>query len=77
MLVDERAAVREPSAAAPGRPRWWTPRTRKFVLLLHVVSAVGRLDLNLAMPTLGITGMTTTDPRTQHAVYLVRRNPSG
>lgn len=51
------------------------PTTRKWLLLLHVVTSVGWLGLNVANLTLGITGLLTDDPATQHAalgaMYLV------
>ncbi|NBE99265.1 hypothetical protein FE391_46865 [Nonomuraea sp. KC401] len=48
-----------------------SPKVRGFVLLAHVVSSVGWLGLNLAVPALAVTGMTTGSPATQHAVYRV------
>ncbi|TDB99651.1 hypothetical protein E1267_37005 [Nonomuraea longispora] len=48
-----------------------SPKVRRFVLLAHVVSSVGWLGLNLAVPALAVTGMTTGSPATQHAVYRV------
>ncbi|MFI0424431.1 hypothetical protein [Spongiactinospora sp. 9N601] len=54
------------------RKAWYaTPRVRRPVLLLHVVSSVGWLGLNLGVPALAIIGMTTGDPEVQHAVYRV------
>ncbi|RBQ20733.1 hypothetical protein DP939_06545 [Spongiactinospora rosea] len=54
------------------RKAWYAaPQVRRFVLLLHVVSSVGWLGLNLGVPALAITGMTTADPEVQHAVYRV------
>jgi hypothetical protein len=50
------------------RRPWLTPRARKWVLVLHVVSAVGWLGINFADFVLAVTGMTTTDPATQHAM---------
>jgi hypothetical protein len=52
-----------------------TPTTRKWLLLLHVVSSVGWLGLNVGNMTLALTGLMTDDPTTQHtalgAMYLV------
>jgi hypothetical protein len=54
------------------RRAWYaTSRVRRFVLLLHVVSSVGWLGLNLGVPALAVTGMTTGSPEWQHAVYRV------
>jgi hypothetical protein len=59
-----------------GRPtRRLTPTTRKWLLLLHIVTSVGWLGLNVANLTLAVTGLMTGDPTTQHAalgaMYLV------
>lgn len=47
------------------------PRTRKTVLVIHVISSVGWLGLTLGNLILAVTGLTTDDPRVQHGVYLV------
>jgi hypothetical protein len=51
------------------------PTTRKWWLLLHVVTSVGWLGLNVGNLTLAIVGLMTDDPTTQHtalgAMYLV------
>ena len=52
-----------------------TPTTRKWLLLLHIVTSVGWLGLNIGNLTLAITGLSTDDPNTQHtalgAMYLI------
>src|SRR5688500_16834527 len=52
-----------------------TPTTRKWLLLLHIVTSVGWLGLNIGNVTLAITGLVTDDPNTQHtalgAMYLI------
>jgi hypothetical protein len=52
-----------------------TPTTRKWLLLLHVVTSLGWLGLNVGNLTLGLTGLVTDDPNTQHtalgAMYLI------
>lgn len=52
-----------------------TPTTRKWLLLLHIVTSVGWLGLNVGNLTLAITGLSTDDPNTQHtalgAMYLI------
>jgi hypothetical protein len=52
-----------------------TPTTRKWLLILHIVTSVGWLGLNVGNLTLAVTGLTTDDPGTQHvalqALYLV------
>lgn len=53
------------------RPPALKPKTRKFVLLVHGISALGWLGLNIGNLTLELTGVFTTDPTTQHAVYRV------
>jgi hypothetical protein len=57
------------------RTRRLTPTTRKWLLLLHIVTSVGWLGLNVGNLTLAITGLVTDDPTTQHtafgAMYLV------
>lgn len=44
-----------------------TPTARRWLLLLHIVTSLGWLGLNVANLTLAITGLTTRDPTTQHA----------
>jgi|tagenome__1003787_1003787.scaffolds.fasta_scaffold20625526_1 hypothetical protein len=46
-----------------------TPKWRKLVLLLHVISAVGWLGMHLGNVTLAITGLVTDDPGTQHTAF--------
>lgn len=52
-----------------------TPTTRKWLLLLHVVTSIGWLGLNVGNLTLALTGLMAGDPTTQHvalgAMYLV------
>lgn len=56
------------TAADTRRRPWLTPRARKWVLVLHVVSAVGWLGVNFADLALAVTGLTTSDPALQHAM---------
>ena len=52
------------------QPRFrMSPKTRKVVLLLHVISAVGWLGLHIGNITFAITGLTTGDPRTQQTAF--------
>lgn len=44
-----------------------TPTFRKWLLLLHIVTSVGWLGLNVADLTLAVTGLTTGDPTKQHS----------
>jgi hypothetical protein len=44
-----------------------TPTVRKWLLLLHIVTSLGWLGLNVANLTLAVTGLTTRDPTTQHS----------
>ncbi len=57
------------------KTRRLTPTTRKWLLLLHIVTSVGWLGLNVGNLTLAVTGIMTEDPTTQHtalgAMYLV------
>lgn len=46
-----------------------SPRTRKLVLLLHVVSAVGWLGLHIGNVTFVLTGLMTDDPATQQTAF--------
>jgi uncharacterized membrane protein len=46
-----------------------SPRTRKLVLVLHVVSAVGWLGMHIGNVTFAITGLVTADPGTQHTAF--------
>lgn len=46
-----------------------SPKWRKMVLLLHVVSAVGWLGLHIGNVTFAITGLVTDDPVTQRTVF--------
>jgi uncharacterized membrane protein len=46
-----------------------SPRSRKAVLLLHVVSAVGWLGLHLGNVTFAVTGLVTDDPVTQRTAF--------
>ncbi|WP_344598539.1 hypothetical protein [Actinomadura vinacea] len=63
--------------AAPGpartrprqRPRF-SPRTRKAILLLHVVSSMTWLGLDIGLLALSITGFTSDDPVTLRTAYL-------
>lgn len=51
------------------RRPWLTPRARKWILVLHVVSAVGWLGINFADFALAVTALSTTDPALQHAMF--------
>ena len=63
------------TTTVPRPTRRLTPTTRKWLLLSHIVTAVGWLGLNIGNLTLAVTGLTTGDPTTQHlalgAMYLV------
>lgn len=52
------------------QPRFrMSPKTRKVVLLLHVISAVGWLGLHIGNITFAITGLVTGDPGTQQTAF--------
>jgi uncharacterized membrane protein len=57
------------AAAAPIRLPRLGPGARKSVLILHVISSVGWLGLNIGTLTLTITGLTTSDADRQHAAF--------
>jgi hypothetical protein len=60
-----------PAREAPVRPRRrLRPKTRKYVLVVHVIVSVGALGLYLALLTPAITGLTTGDLETLRAAYL-------
>lgn len=67
--LDAARPLRERPARAQGRLRL-PPRWRKAVLTLHVVISVGWLGLDIALLTLGITGLTTGSPEILRASYL-------
>ncbi|MFC5747825.1 DUF2269 family protein [Actinomadura rugatobispora] len=54
---------------APARARF-TPRTRKAILLLHVISSMTWLGLDVGLLALSITGSLSDDPVTLRAAYL-------
>ncbi len=65
-----RSANRPPThQPAPTRPPRLSRRTRKAVLLLHVLSSVSWIGVDLVMGALAVRGLTTDDPRTQAVVY--------
>lgn len=45
------------------------PRTRKLVLLLHVISSVGWLGIHLGNIVMVLTGLLTSDPLTQQTAF--------
>jgi len=53
----------------PARRRM-RPKTRRLVLVVHVIVSVGALGLYLGLLTLAITGLTTDDPETLRTAYL-------
>jgi uncharacterized membrane protein len=57
------------------KTRRLAPTTRKWLLLLHIISSVGWLGLNVGNLTLAVIGIVTGDPATQHtafsAMYLI------
>lgn len=57
--------------AAPHAPRVprLTPGARKAVVILHVISSVGWLGLNLGTLTLSAIGLTTSSADRQHAAF--------
>lgn len=59
-----------PRPAVRKKPLQLSPPWRKVTVLLHVISSMTWLGLTLANLTLAVIGITTTDPRTQHTVYL-------
>ena len=57
------------TATSPPRFRL-APRTRKLVLLLHVITSVGWLGIHLGNIMFVLTGLLTTDPGTQRTAFL-------
>jgi hypothetical protein len=51
------------------RPLRLPPRWRKAVLILHIISGVGWIGVDLALLPLAITGLTTDDGETAAASY--------
>ncbi|MGH3342410.1 MAG: DUF2269 family protein [Carbonactinosporaceae bacterium] len=47
----------------------YSRRTRRFVLLLHVLSSVSWIGVDLVIGVLSFTGLTTGDPRTMATAY--------
>ncbi|MFF5262753.1 hypothetical protein ACFY4C_27795 [Actinomadura viridis] len=58
-----------PAARRASRSRF-SPRTRKTVLLLHVISSMTWLGLDIGLLMLSVTGFVTDDPVTRRAAYL-------
>ena len=54
---------------APARPFRLSRRMRQAVLVLHIVSAVGWIGVDLALIPLVLTGLTTDDGPTAAAAY--------
>ncbi len=46
------------------------PRLRKLVLTAHVVASVGWLGIDVALLTLGVTGLATHEPEVLRAAYV-------
>jgi uncharacterized membrane protein len=63
-----------PATAPRSRPSStkarFSPRTRKAVLLLHILSSLTWLGLDVGLLALSLTGYTADDPATVRAVYL-------
>jgi uncharacterized membrane protein len=63
-----------PATAPRSRPSStkarFSPRTRKAVLLLHILSSLTWLGLDVGLLALSLTGYTSDDPATVRAVYL-------
>jgi hypothetical protein len=59
-----------PKAAKAPRKRTFPPRVRKTVLILHVISSLTWLGVDVGLLALSLTGLTTDDPMTLRAVYL-------
>lgn len=65
------APVRTPARAAAGRGARWrmTRGTRRAVLALHLLTAVGWMGLDLALGVLALTGWVTDDGATAAGAY--------
>jgi hypothetical protein len=63
-------AAKGSKAAKAGRKRTFPPRIRKTVLVLHVISSLTWLGVDVGLLALSLTGLTTDDPMTLRAVYL-------
>jgi hypothetical protein len=57
------------TATSPSRFRL-APRTRKLVLLVHVISSVGWLGIHLGNIVFVMVGLLTSDPATQRTAFL-------
>ncbi|XVQ08452.1 DUF2269 family protein [Spirillospora sp. CA-255316] len=62
-------AARTGRTRAPARARF-APRTRRAILLLHVISSMTWLGLDVGLLALSITGYLSDDPVTMRAAYL-------
>ncbi|WP_207897365.1 hypothetical protein [Amycolatopsis pittospori] len=59
------------------QPKTLTPRWRKLVLVVHVVSSLGWLGITLVNAVLTATSVFTDDPRRQHAAILMMDQVGG
>lgn len=50
-------------------PRRLRPGARKFLLTVHIAASVGWLGMSLCLLVLDLTGVFSTDPRLQKAVF--------
>ncbi|MEV7548788.1 hypothetical protein AB0N89_04105 [Amycolatopsis sp. NPDC089917] len=58
-------------------PRTLTPRWRKFVLVVHIVSSLGWLGITMVNAVLTFTSVFTDDARRQHAAILMMDQVGG
>ncbi len=59
-----------PAARRRSTKARFSPRTRKAVLLLHILGSLTWLGLDVGLLALSLTGLTSDDPATVRAVYL-------
>ena len=59
------------------QPKTLTPRWRKLVLVVHVMSSLGWLGITLVNAVLTFTSVFTDDPRRQHAAILMMDQVGG
>ncbi len=57
-------------SSLPARRPWLSPRARRTALVAHIVVSVGWIGLEVALLTLGVTGVATGDPQTLRAAYV-------
>jgi hypothetical protein len=69
--VSSPGTTRRPAGRrAPAKKATFPPRVRKAILVVHVLSSLTWLGLDVGLLALSLTGLTTDDPLTLRGVYL-------